>query len=37
VYIFYGKLSVYLKALERDAGQQWAIVGGVKAATSNKS
>ena len=25
VYIFYGKLSVYLKALERDAGQQWAM------------
>ena len=25
VYIFYGKLSVYLKALERDAGGQWAI------------
>ncbi|HET6819450.1 MAG TPA: hypothetical protein VFH98_02735, partial [Candidatus Limnocylindria bacterium] len=24
VYIFYGKLSVYLKALERDAGQEWA-------------
>ena len=24
VYIFYGKLSVYLKALERDAGQDWA-------------
>lgn len=24
VYIFYGKLSVYLKALERDAGEQWA-------------
>lgn len=24
VYIFYGKLSVYLKALERDAGDQWA-------------
>ena len=23
VYIFYGKLSVYLKALERDAGEQW--------------
>ena len=27
VYIFYGKLSVYLKALERDAGEEWA--GGV--------
>ena len=25
VYIFYGKLSVYLKALERDAGQEWAM------------
>ena len=25
VYIFYGKLSVYLKALERDAGEQWAM------------
>jgi len=25
VYSFYGKLSVYLKALERDAGQQWAM------------
>jgi hypothetical protein len=25
VYIFYGKLSVYLKALERDAGDEWAI------------
>ncbi|MDQ3880593.1 MAG: hypothetical protein M3295_05940 [Chloroflexota bacterium] len=25
VYIFYGKLSVYLKALERDAGEEWAI------------
>jgi hypothetical protein len=25
VYIFYGKLSVYLKALERDAGEQWAV------------
>ena len=25
VYIFYGKLSVYLKALERDAGAEWAI------------
>ena len=24
VYIFYGKLSVYLRALERDAGPQWA-------------
>ena len=24
VYIFYGKLSVYLKALERDAGGEWA-------------
>jgi hypothetical protein len=24
VYIFYGKLSVYLKALERDAGEDWA-------------
>lgn len=24
VYIFYGKLSVYLKALERDAGKSWA-------------
>jgi hypothetical protein len=24
VYIFYGRLSVYLKALERDAGEQWA-------------
>ena len=24
VYIFYGKLSVYLKALERDAGDEWA-------------
>jgi uncharacterized damage-inducible protein DinB len=24
VYIFYGKLSVYLKALKRDAGEQWA-------------
>ena len=24
VYIFYGKLSVYLRALERDAGQEWA-------------
>jgi uncharacterized damage-inducible protein DinB len=24
VYIFYGKLSVYLKALERDPGEQWA-------------
>lgn len=23
VYIFYGKLSVYLRALERDAGEQW--------------
>lgn len=28
VYIFYGKLSVYLKALERDAGPQWAIAVG---------
>jgi len=25
VYIFYGKLSIYLKALERDAGEEWAI------------
>ncbi|MDQ3554273.1 MAG: hypothetical protein M3395_07685 [Chloroflexota bacterium] len=25
MYIFYGKLSVYLKALERDAGEQWAM------------
>ena len=25
VYIIYGKLSVYLKALERDAGEEWAI------------
>jgi hypothetical protein len=25
VYIFYGKLSVYLKALERDAGKEWAM------------
>jgi hypothetical protein len=25
VYIFYGKLSVYLKALERDAGEEWAV------------
>jgi hypothetical protein len=25
VYIFYGKLSVYLKALERDAGESWAM------------
>ncbi len=25
VYILYGKLSVYLKALERDAGEEWAI------------
>jgi len=25
VYIFHRKLSVYLKALERDAGQQWAM------------
>ena len=25
VYIFYGRLSVYLKALERDAGEEWAI------------
>jgi hypothetical protein len=25
VYIFYGKLSVYLKALQRDAGQDWAM------------
>lgn len=24
VYIFYGKLSVYLKALQRDAGEEWA-------------
>jgi len=24
VYIFFGKLSVYLKALERDAGPEWA-------------
>jgi hypothetical protein len=24
VYIFYGKLSVYLRALERDAGPEWA-------------
>jgi len=24
VYIFYGKLSVYLKALERDPGEVWA-------------
>ncbi len=24
VYIFYGKLSVYLEALERDAGPEWA-------------
>ncbi len=24
VYILYGKLSVYLKALERDAGEEWA-------------
>ncbi|MBM7785095.1 hypothetical protein [Tenggerimyces flavus] len=24
VYIFYGKLSVYLKALEIDGGEQWA-------------
>jgi hypothetical protein len=24
VYILYGKLSVYLKALERDAGAEWA-------------
>lgn len=24
VYIFYGKVSVYLKALERDAGDRWA-------------
>jgi hypothetical protein len=24
VYIFYGKLSVYLKALERDPGGEWA-------------
>jgi uncharacterized damage-inducible protein DinB len=24
VYVFYGKLSVYLRALERDAGEQWA-------------
>lgn len=25
VYIFYGKLSVYLKALECDAGDEWAV------------
>lgn len=25
VYIFYGKLSVYLRALERDAGEEWAV------------
>lgn len=25
VYIFYGKFSVYLKALERDAGMEWAV------------
>ena len=24
VYIFYGKLSLYQKALERDAGEEWA-------------
>ena len=24
VYIFYGKLSVYLKAVQRDAGPEWA-------------
>lgn len=24
VYIFYGRLSAYLKALERDAGDSWA-------------
>jgi hypothetical protein len=24
VYLFYGKLSVYLKALGRDAGLEWA-------------
>jgi hypothetical protein len=24
VYIFYGKLSVYLKALQRSAGPEWA-------------
>ena len=24
VYIFYGKFSVYLKGLERDAGEEWA-------------
>jgi hypothetical protein len=24
VYILYGKLSVYLRALERDAGEEWA-------------
>ncbi|GAA5034927.1 hypothetical protein [Actinopolymorpha pittospori] len=28
VYIFYGKLSVYLKALERDAGEHWAAAVG---------
>jgi hypothetical protein len=26
VYIFFVKLSVYLKALERDAGEQWAML-----------
>lgn len=25
VYIFYGKLSVYLKALGRDAGEEWVV------------
>lgn len=25
VYIYYGKLSVYLKALGRDAGEDWAV------------
>ena len=25
VYIFYGKLSVYLKALQRDVGEEWAV------------
>jgi hypothetical protein len=25
IYIFYGKLSVYLKALERDAGEEWTM------------
>jgi hypothetical protein len=25
IYIFYGKLSVYLKALERDAGEEWTV------------